>query len=123
MANTTGISPISRLELHTVPTRSCNGHPFRSPEFQLGLVKDFSLQSSKGKVPKKTLKKKSICVYAGTNIVESESGERSGASDIVDLELFQSFSSIPLKEFKMSDFELCANVSVGLAGKVWYLYF
>ena len=123
MANTTGFSPRSRLELHTVPTRSYNVHTFRSPEFQFGLVKGFSIQNSKGKVPKKTLKRRSICVYAGTNLVESESGERSAASDTVDLKLFQSFSSIPLKEFKMSDFELCANVSVGLAGKVWHLYF
>ena len=123
MANTTGISPSSRLELHTVPTRSYNGHTFRSPEFQFGLVKDFSIQSSKGKVPKKTLRKNSICCYSGTNLVEYESSERSGASEIVDLKLFQSVSSIPLKEFKMSDFELCTNVSVGLAGKVWYCCF
>ncbi|KAH7288510.1 hypothetical protein KP509_31G029100 [Ceratopteris richardii] len=77
----------------------------------------FNLGYKRYKPCKFSSRERLVC-RARTNVVEFGSNERAGDTEADSLDLFASnLSVLPLLEFKMSDFELCNNVSVGLAGR------
>ncbi|KAI5084614.1 hypothetical protein GOP47_0000783 [Adiantum capillus-veneris] len=62
-------------------------------------------------------RQKLVC-YSQANVVEFGSNETSKGTSTDSLKLFDdNINLLPLVEFKMSDFELCTNVSVGLAAR------
>lgn len=122
MASSTAITLRSKSDLSNVllcSTCCHTSHRSWTLEVQLGFVaalpSQLSFRPRKDHAHKPSRREKLICC-SQTKMVEYEPNERSGVSDTGDLNLFE-LASLPLVEFKMSDFELCSNVSVGLAGR------
>lgn len=127
MTSTMAMSARSDLELgarQLSSTYSCRPRLLKTLEAQQGYAATSPSQllmcPEKRKTYKTGCREKLIC-YSQTQVVEFESNKKSSVADTNDLKLFGNSTALPLVEFKMSDFELCTNVSVGLAGRVWLL--
>lgn len=113
----------ARSELGTVQFSStCGRFPHESntlvvqQDFAAALPSNSKL-CLRQKTHKSCRREKLIC-HSQANVVEFGSNERSGVTNTDKLKLLDTnVSLMPLAEFKMSDFELCTNVSVGLAGR------
>ncbi|MCO5549305.1 hypothetical protein L7F22_002773 [Adiantum nelumboides] len=94
-------------------------------EFKKSVVHDFvaalPLKSKshcgKQKIVECRRRGKLVC-YSQANVIEFGSNETSRKTSTDNVKLLDdNVNSLPLVEFKMSDFELCTNVSVGLAAR------
>eukprot|EP00250_Pteridium_aquilinum_P011210 c19909_g1_i1 orf=316-2409(-) len=123
MASSMAMSARSDLELGMVRLGSTCRHSSRmlkalEPQqgFVAALPSQLSMRPTNHRSHRSRCRENLAC-SCQINVVEFESNKRAGMPDMDDLKLFGNSTSLPLVEFKMSDFELCSNVSVGLAGR------